>query len=192
MRAEREIDAVRERLQRDVERRVIQGQARLLREMLDVVDNLDRALAAADGAPAVGRGIELVRQQMLAILKGEGVEPLEMVGQPYDPNLAEAVLVEPVDSARDNLQKLLADSQSTLTAAALEASASPQARAARIARAAEPLLEATPEPEKRLPWRLRIEGLLREIDASFPQDGLPEPLPQVRDRLRLLLGAGPS
>lgn len=96
------------------------------------------------------------------------------------------------DTARDNLQKLLADSESTLAAAALEASASPQARAARIARAAEPLLEATPEPEQRLPWRLRIEGVLREIDASFPPDGLPEPLPQVRDRLRQLLGTGQS
>jgi len=101
--AEREIDAVRERLQRDVERRVAQGHARLLREMLDVLDNLDRALSAAAGTPSVGRGIELVRQQMLAILKEEGVEPLEMLGQPYDPNLAEAVLIEHVESARDNL-----------------------------------------------------------------------------------------
>jgi molecular chaperone GrpE len=103
LRADREIDAVRERLQRDVERRVVQGHARLLREMLEVVDNLDRALAAAAGAPGVARGIELVRQQMLSILKDEGVEPLEVLGLPYDPNVAEAVLIEPVDGDRDNL-----------------------------------------------------------------------------------------
>lgn len=94
------------------------------------------------------------------------------------------------DTARDNLRELLGDSDSSLAAAALEASSSPQARANRIALAAEPLLAATPEPEQLLPWRLRIEGLLREIDASFPQHGLPEPLPQLRDRLRQSLAGG--
>jgi molecular chaperone GrpE len=103
-RADAEIDAVRDRLLRDVERRVQQGTSRLLCAMLEVVDNLDRALAAsANEAPAVGRGIELVRQQMLSVLREEGVEPIEMVGQPYDPNLAEAVMVEPVERERDNL-----------------------------------------------------------------------------------------
>jgi molecular chaperone GrpE len=103
-RAGAEIDAVRERLQRDVERRVQQGASRLLCAMLEVIDNLDRALAAVSPeAPAVGRGIELVRQQMLSILREEGVEPIDLVGQPYDPNVAEAVMVEPVDDGRDNL-----------------------------------------------------------------------------------------
>jgi len=102
-RAEREIEAVRERLGRDVERRVAQGQSRLLKEVLEVMDNLDRALAAAGESPAVARGIELVRQQLLGILKQEGVEILQTVGQPYDPNVAEAVVVEPVDAGRDNL-----------------------------------------------------------------------------------------
>ncbi|MGH9868172.1 MAG: nucleotide exchange factor GrpE [Candidatus Polarisedimenticolia bacterium] len=102
-RADREIEAVRERLQRDVERRVAQGQARLLKEMVEVVDNLDRALAAAVEAPAVARGIQLVRQQLLGILKTEGVEPIETMGLPYDPNVAEAVVVEQVDGGRDNL-----------------------------------------------------------------------------------------
>jgi MoxR-like ATPase len=94
------------------------------------------------------------------------------------------------DAARDSLQKLLADSDSALTAAALEASSSPQARANRIALAVESLLAAAPDSEQRLPWQLRIEGMLREIDASFPQNALPEPLPQLRDRLRQSLGAG--
>lgn len=105
IRSEAEIVAVRERLQRDVERRVIQGSSRLLCAMLEVVDNLERALAAASAseAPAVARGIELVHQQMMSILRSEGVEPIETLGRPYDPGVAEAMVVETVERERDNL-----------------------------------------------------------------------------------------
>ncbi|HKY31835.1 MAG TPA: nucleotide exchange factor GrpE [Candidatus Polarisedimenticolia bacterium] len=102
-RAEREIDAVRERLQRDVERRVAAGQARVLTSLVEVLDNLDRALAVASGTPAVAQGIDLVRRQLLGVLREEGIEPIETLGQEYDPNVAEAVAVEAVGPDRDNL-----------------------------------------------------------------------------------------
>jgi MoxR-like ATPase len=96
------------------------------------------------------------------------------------------------DTARDVLRELLAESESVLTAAALDASASATARARRLALSAEPLLQ-TPAPDEPLHSRtLRIEGLLREIDASFPKDALPEPLPAVRERLRGLLAPAVS
>ena len=102
-RADAEIDAVRERLQRDVDRRVMQGKSALLGAMLEVVDNLDRAARhAAETAPAIADGIDLVRQQILAVMKMEGVEPIETLGLPYDPHVAEAVVMEPVDADRDN------------------------------------------------------------------------------------------
>ncbi|HYQ15676.1 MAG TPA: AAA family ATPase [Polyangiaceae bacterium] len=91
------------------------------------------------------------------------------------------------ETARELLRPLLAESESALGAAALEASASRAARAARIAQAAEPLLAAAPEGEARVAWQLRVEGLLREIDAGFPQNARPEPLPGLRERLRALL-----
>jgi len=91
------------------------------------------------------------------------------------------------DTARDVLRQVLAESDSALGAAALEASASQTARANRIARAAEPLLAAVPGADEQVPWRLRIEGLLREIDAGFPTNALPEPLPALRERLRASL-----
>ncbi|HET9480278.1 MAG TPA: nucleotide exchange factor GrpE, partial [Candidatus Polarisedimenticolia bacterium] len=102
-RAEAEIDAVRERLQRDVERRVLQGKASLVASVLEVIDNLERAgRAASDTAPSVGQGILLIHQQMQAILKAEGVEPIETLGLPYDPEVAEAIQVETVEPERDN------------------------------------------------------------------------------------------
>lgn len=102
--AETEIDTVRERLQRDLERRVMQGKAGLLTSILEVIDNLDRAARHADGAStAIGEGIDLVRNQMLVILKTEGVEPIETLGTAYDPHVAEAVVMVAVGPEADNL-----------------------------------------------------------------------------------------
>jgi molecular chaperone GrpE len=103
-RAETEIEAVRERLQRDIERRVMQGKSKLFASVLEVIDNLDRAARhAAETSPAIGEGIDLVRRQLLAILKAEGVEPIETLGLAYDPHVAEAVLTVAVEPDRDNL-----------------------------------------------------------------------------------------
>ena len=103
-RSEAEIDAVRERLARDVERRVREGRSGLLRALLEVADDLDRAAdASAPDAATIARGVDLTRQKLLGLLKAQGVEPLELLDQPYDPHLAEAVVVEPVEPERDNL-----------------------------------------------------------------------------------------
>jgi len=103
-RAEQEVDAVRERLTRDVERRVLAGRARLLTAVLDIADNLDRAAtAAASESKTIADGIRLISQQVQAILKFEGVEPIETVGQPYDPHVAEAVAIEQGDPSRDGV-----------------------------------------------------------------------------------------
>jgi molecular chaperone GrpE len=102
-RAEAEIDAVRQRLARDVERRVDEGRARLLGAVLEVVDNLERAAATARAGPGVvAEGVELILRQVLGILSAEGVEPIETMGREFDPREAEAIGVEPVEPARDN------------------------------------------------------------------------------------------
>ena len=103
-RAETEIDQVRERLQRDIERRVMQGKAKLLTAMLEVIDNLDRAARhTEETSSGLGEGIDLVRQQMLAILKNEGVEPIDTLDMPYDPHVAEAVAMVPTGPEQENL-----------------------------------------------------------------------------------------
>lgn len=84
--------------------------------------------------------------------------------------------------ARDALRALLDRSESSaLPAAAEDASAGPQARAARLGEALNRALAAAPEdPVDRRRWRLRVEALLREVDASFAPDALPEALGQAR------------
>ena len=91
------------------------------------------------------------------------------------------------ESARDALRELLADSESPLSAAALDASAGPRARAARLVAAAHALLAQRLTRLADEAWQLQIEGILREIDASFPPNARPEPLPALRAELAELL-----
>ena len=106
-RIDAERDAFRERLNRDLERRVDLARAGLLRKVLDVLDDLDRAIVAASGATdptSLLAGVTLIRDHLLQILASEGVQAFETVGQRFDPAIAEAIAVEATpDAQRHNL-----------------------------------------------------------------------------------------
>ena len=69
----------------------------IIRRYLDVLDDLERALknrpAQGDGA-SWADGIELIYRKLLTTLEAEGVQPMDTVGQPFDPNLHEAISQE--------------------------------------------------------------------------------------------------
>jgi len=100
-----EFEQVRARLRRDTAREVERGRRGVLAELLEVVDNLDRAVAAADDAQASGaraddtllRGVRLVRDQFLAKLESFGVARVPSLGTPFDAARHEAVTTAPVD-----------------------------------------------------------------------------------------------
>jgi len=82
--------------------------ADVVREILPVLDDLERALAATPGGGsgkdafgALHKGIELVHRQLLEVLRKRGVEPLDVVGKDFDPEWHEAVAHEPIDGHRD-------------------------------------------------------------------------------------------
>lgn len=79
-RAEREAAELRERAAED-----------LLRELLPIVDDIDRALGAGAGEGALREGLALIRRQLGAVLARAGLDPVEAVGERFDPNLHEAV-----------------------------------------------------------------------------------------------------
>lgn len=95
-----ENEGYRERLQRNLERRFEQRRERLLLRFIDILDNLDRALEAAEtsyaGEPLI-EGLILVRTQLLQTLKDEGLERIPVLGMPYDPHTSEAVATKPVE-----------------------------------------------------------------------------------------------
>ncbi|HYO53896.1 AAA family ATPase [Archangium sp.] len=97
--------------------------------------------------------------------------------------------------ARDVLRELLAHSENpALAAAALEASAGPLARAQRIAQAGRAVLAERPageDAEALASWRLKLEGVAREMDAGFAPEALPQELRAVREELRAALSQAP-
>ena len=90
----------RERMARNIERRFSERRERLLLKFIEILDNLDRALEAAERSfatePLVD-GLILVRSQLLQTLQDEGLERVPVLGLAYDPEIAEAVETQPVD-----------------------------------------------------------------------------------------------
>lgn len=68
--------------------------AQLLKKLLPVVDDLDRALANAPDASAWTEGVRMIDRKLHALLEQEGVTPIESVGQRFDPALHEAIAYE--------------------------------------------------------------------------------------------------
>ena len=77
------------------------GNERLLRELLEVVDNMERALQAHTGKESqesLTAGVQMISSELGALLQKFGVREVESKGLPFDPNLHEALSSEPTDS----------------------------------------------------------------------------------------------
>ena len=102
LRVTAEFDNYRKRTERERREWVDQAAGDLLGDLLPVVDNLDRALAAESGdGDAFRQGVEIIRRQLLDVMARRGVAPIEAVGADFDPTLHEAVAHEPGDGHRD-------------------------------------------------------------------------------------------
>lgn len=93
-----EFDNYRKRTARERESIVSFGNERLLKAFLPFLDNLERAISQPAGtgtAEAILSGVRMTYDQVLAELRKFGLEQVESVGRPFDPNLHEAVGVVP-------------------------------------------------------------------------------------------------
>lgn len=100
--AQREFEEMRARVRKDAARDAELSRRAVFADLLDVVDNLDRAVLAArnaDEAASLVQGVDLVRQQFLQKLAGYGITRIEPLGQPFDPVQHEAVTIVPVSDA---------------------------------------------------------------------------------------------
>jgi MoxR-like ATPase len=141
-------------------------------------------------------GVELSDRRVVKVQKlAAAAAVLEGRTRPTEADLWPLVFAVPtLDGqrlAQDLLRSVLDASRSqSLSAAAEAASNAPETRAARIADTAHALLNAPPvDPDGRVreQWLLKLEGVAREIDASFDPAALPERLKPVRARLTELL-----
>ena len=94
LRALAETENLRRRTQREREEYVRYANESLLRDLVPVLDNLDRALEAArttGEASGVVGGVELIHRELLKVLERAGVTRYSALGQPFDPTRHEAI-----------------------------------------------------------------------------------------------------
>lgn len=99
----------KQRLTRERERMVEVERGHIAETLLEVLDELDRSLQASgpDDSP-LAQGVQLIRDGLLKKIQAMGIERLDLVGQPYDPNLAEATDVQ-VTTVPDDDQKVVSE-----------------------------------------------------------------------------------
>lgn len=97
LRAAAELENVRKRAARDVEKAHKYALERFATELLAVLDSLEMGLAAAEDADAESliKGKEATLKQLQAIMERFGVEEVDPHGEPFDPALHEAMTVQP-------------------------------------------------------------------------------------------------
>lgn len=94
LRSQAEIDNLKKRYQKDQQGLVKFANESLIKQLLPVADNLDKAVKHShDGASvdALREGVELTLKAFMDVLKRAGVEPIQAVGEAFDPNFHEAV-----------------------------------------------------------------------------------------------------
>lgn len=95
-----EFENLKKRSQRDVEARLLRAKEAVFLDLLGVMDNMDRALAQVNGnCKAQGnefdefaKGVRMIHQQMKQVLTSHGLQPIEALGQPFDPFKHEALM----------------------------------------------------------------------------------------------------
>lgn len=86
----------------DIRRVALEG---FIRTLLPVVDNFERALSAATDVESgsLRSGVEMIHRQLTGVLRDAGVEPLESIGQVFDPNCHEAIASVPSDDTPEGV-----------------------------------------------------------------------------------------
>ncbi len=103
-RTQADFENFRKRASREQSAAEARGVSKVVRELLPALDNLERALAAAEGQPNRGEhhlaeGIRLVQAELAAAMTRVGVEGYSPKGEQFDPNVHEAMAQQPVEGA---------------------------------------------------------------------------------------------
>jgi molecular chaperone GrpE len=100
LRLRAEMQNLRKRTEREQDETVRFAESELARELLPVLDSLERARASASAAHNIGTladGVRIASEHFLKVLQGHHIEPIAAAGQPFDPSLHKAVRQQPSD-----------------------------------------------------------------------------------------------
>ena len=116
LRAAADLENMKKRQKRELEDARFDTKNKVLKEMLPVVDNLERAIehastgvsAEADAATkAIVEGVQLVLRQFVSAFERLDIKPIDALGQPFDPNLHEAISQQESDEAPGTIVQVL-------------------------------------------------------------------------------------
>jgi len=97
MRSQADFQNYRKRIERDNEMTYASMKGDIIKKVLPVLDDLERALQnRPSNSGAWVSGIELIQKKLLSLLEAEGVQRIEAVGAAFDPNFHEAISHEPI------------------------------------------------------------------------------------------------
>ena len=100
-----DFDNFRKRTLQETERNAAAQKEAFIRELLTVIDNLERALGsdASTSPQQLRQGVQMTLQQLTQLLRRPGIEPEESLGKPFDPHYHEAVTVRHDPSQPDHI-----------------------------------------------------------------------------------------
>jgi molecular chaperone GrpE len=96
-RTKADFENFRKRVAADVQAAQARGKAEVAREVIDAVDNLERALEASEGGDGLAEGVQMVLGNLRETLQRHGIEAVDPKGEKFDPNQHEALSTMPVE-----------------------------------------------------------------------------------------------
>src|SRR5256885_16057194 len=105
LRSQADFENYKKRCAREKEDAIKYANTSLLERLLPIVDNFELGLSAARGEgeqSPIYAGMNLVLRQLNDFLTDNGAQPIDVVGQKFDPNLHEAIANEPSDTVPEN------------------------------------------------------------------------------------------
>ncbi|MGN6254645.1 MAG: nucleotide exchange factor GrpE [Solirubrobacterales bacterium] len=102
-RTKADFENYRKRMSQEVQAAQARGKAEVAREVIDAVDNLERALEAADSGDGLAAGVEMVLGGLRETLSRHGLEAVDPKGERFDPNRHEALSTQPVDGTESGV-----------------------------------------------------------------------------------------
>jgi molecular chaperone GrpE len=105
LRALAEVENIKKRSLREREEYLKYANVALIKKLLPVIDDLHRAIEVACNSKdleALSKGVEMTARSLDELLKGEGVQVIESIGKPFDPQYHQALTVEASDEHPEN------------------------------------------------------------------------------------------
>lgn len=97
LRALAEVENMKKRLAREREEYIKYGNTAIIKKILPVIDDLNRALEAAQSTndiESLSKGVEMITKRLIEVLNSEGIQEIESLGKEFDPQYHQALLVE--------------------------------------------------------------------------------------------------